>query len=74
MGRRTWTSLAVMTGRSVLWNSRQLPSQSRPQNSIMERADRHYGAVARDGLAIFPDSEEKEILLEVIDFCIERAY
>ena len=39
----------------------------------VERA-RHYGAVARDGLAIFPDSEEKEILLEVVDFCIERAH
>ena len=39
----------------------------------VERA-RHYGAVARDGLAIFPDSEEKAILLDVIDFCIERAH
>ena len=39
----------------------------------VERA-RHYGAVARDGLAIFPDGEEKAILLEVIDFCIERAH
>lgn len=39
----------------------------------VERA-RHYGAVARDGLAIFPDSEEKAVLLEVIDFCIERAH
>ena len=39
----------------------------------VERA-RHYGAVARDGLAIFPASEEKTILLEVIDFCIERAH
>jgi octaprenyl-diphosphate synthase len=39
----------------------------------VERA-RHYGAVARDGLAIFPASEEKTILLEVINFCIERAH
>ncbi len=39
----------------------------------VERA-RHYGAVARDGLAIFPASQEKAILLEVIDFCIERAH
>ena len=42
-------------------------------DDTVERA-RHYGAVARDGLAIFPDSEEKAILLEVIDFCIERAH
>ena len=42
-------------------------------DDTVERA-RHYGAVARDGLAIFPDSDEKAILLEVIDFCIERAH
>ncbi|TAL01401.1 MAG: polyprenyl synthetase family protein [Rhodospirillaceae bacterium] len=35
---------------------------------------RHYGAVARDALGIFPDSAVKTALLEIIDFCIERAY
>ncbi len=35
---------------------------------------RHYGAMARDGLAIFPDSTAKKALLGIIDFCIERAY
>jgi octaprenyl-diphosphate synthase len=39
----------------------------------VERA-RHYGAIARDGLGIFPDGPEKRILLDVVDFCIERAY
>ncbi|MCH7931393.1 MAG: polyprenyl synthetase family protein [Proteobacteria bacterium] len=39
----------------------------------VERA-RHYGAIARDGLAIFPDGSEKSVLLEVIDFCIDRAH
>jgi octaprenyl-diphosphate synthase len=34
----------------------------------------HYGAIARDALGIFPDCEEKHALLEVVDFCIERAY
>ncbi len=34
----------------------------------------HYGAIARDALGIFPDSVEKATLLEVVDFCIERAY
>jgi len=34
---------------------------------------RHYGAVARDALAIFPDGAEKRALLGVIDFCIARA-
>jgi octaprenyl-diphosphate synthase len=39
----------------------------------IERA-RHYGAVARDALDIFPDGKEKRVLREVVDFCIERAY
>jgi octaprenyl-diphosphate synthase len=39
----------------------------------IERA-RHYGAIARDALGIFPDSEAKRALSEVVDFCIERAY
>ncbi len=39
----------------------------------VERA-RHYGAIARDALGIFPESVAKDALLEVIDFCIDRAY
>ena len=39
----------------------------------LDRA-RHYGAIARDALAIFPDSRVKDALLEVIDFCIERGH
>ncbi len=39
----------------------------------IERA-RHYGAMARDGLGIFPDGEAKRALTDVVDFCIERAY
>ena len=39
----------------------------------VERA-RHYGAIARDALGIFPESPAKDALLEVIDFCIDRAY
>ncbi len=35
---------------------------------------RHYGAMARDALGIFPDGEAKGVLTDVIDFCIERAY
>ncbi len=34
----------------------------------------HYGAIARDALGIFPDSTEKRALLDLIDFCIQRAY
>ncbi len=35
---------------------------------------RHYGAIARDALAIFPDSAHKAALLEAIEFCIARAH
>ncbi len=35
---------------------------------------RHYGSIARDALGIFPDSGEKRALVELIDFCIQRAY
>ena len=42
-------------------------------SDTMERA-RHYGAIARDALGIFPDSPEKRALIDAVDFCIERAY
>ena len=38
-----------------------------------ERA-RHYGAIARDSLGLFPASEWKTALLEVVDFCIARTH
>ncbi len=34
----------------------------------------HYGAMARDALGIFPEGPEKRAFLEVVDFCIDRAY
>ena len=39
----------------------------------LERA-RHYGAMARDSLAIFPDGAAKDSLRDVVDFCIRRAH
>ena len=39
----------------------------------VERA-RHYGAIARDALGIFPDHPVKCALVELIDFAIHRAY
>jgi len=39
----------------------------------IERA-RHFGAIARDALGVFPESDIKIALLDVVDFCIERAY
>ena len=45
-------------------------------NSLADTVNRarHYGAVARDALGIFPDSPTKAALLDIIDFCIDRAY
>ncbi len=39
----------------------------------IERA-RHYGTMAHDALAIFPESDYKAAMLESIAFCIERAH
>src|SRR5246500_4893387 len=34
----------------------------------------HYGAIARDALALFPDSPMKAALVETVDFCIARTH
>ena len=34
----------------------------------------HYGAIARDALALFPDSAVKAALVETVDFCIARTH
>ena len=39
----------------------------------IERA-RHYGAVARDALGVFPDGPEKRALIELVDFAITRSH
>ncbi len=39
----------------------------------LERA-RHYGAMARDALGLFPDSQLKAAMLEAVDFAIDRAH
>ncbi len=35
---------------------------------------RHYGSVARDALAPFPESPHKSALLEAVEFCIGRVH
>jgi octaprenyl-diphosphate synthase len=45
----------------------------RALEDTVERA-RHYGAMARDALELFPPSAWKFALIEVVDFCINRAY
>jgi octaprenyl-diphosphate synthase len=35
---------------------------------------RHYGAMAKDALALFPQSAMRAALEQVVDFCVARAY
>jgi octaprenyl-diphosphate synthase len=42
-------------------------------DDTIDRA-RHFGVVARDALAPFPDSPWRSAMLEAVDFCISRAY
>lgn len=47
----------------------------RTHRAIEDTVDRarHFGAVARDALAPFPESPHKAALLEAVDFCIARV-
>ena len=42
-------------------------------DDTIDRA-RHYGAIAHDALAIFPETNYKAALLDAIAFCVQRAY
>jgi len=35
---------------------------------------RHYGDIAKDALAIFPDEKHRAALLETVDFCVARRH
>ncbi|PCI63755.1 MAG: farnesyltranstransferase [Kordiimonadales bacterium] len=39
----------------------------------VERA-RHYGAMSKDALAIFPDCPAKKSMMDIVDFCITRTF
>lgn len=45
-------------------------------NALADTAERarHYAAIARDALGIFPDTEIKQALVDVVDFAVERAH
>ena len=45
----------------------------RALEDTVERA-RHYGAMARDALELFPASAWKRALIDVVDFCIARSH
>jgi octaprenyl-diphosphate synthase len=50
----------------------ELMRRHRAIEHTLERA-RHYGAMARDAMAIFPESPHKAALIDVVEFCITRA-
>ena len=56
-----------------LETARAILRRHRALEDTVERA-RHYGAMARDALALFPHSATKAALLQAIDFCIARAH
>ena len=49
-----------------------LMAKHRALEDTVQRA-RHYGAIAKDALALFPASPMKEALEEAVEFCIARS-
>jgi octaprenyl-diphosphate synthase len=49
-----------------------LMARHRALEDTVQRA-RHYGAIAKDALALFPGSPMKEALEEAVEFCIARS-
>ena len=47
--------------------------KNRALEDTIKRAQ-HYGAIARDALALFPASEMKQALEETVDFCTARTH
>jgi octaprenyl-diphosphate synthase len=45
----------------------------RALEDTIERA-RHYGAMARDALELFPSSPWKHALLDAVEFAVQRAH
>jgi len=58
---------------SDLEHAMELLARHRALEDTIERA-RHYGAIAKDALAVFPDGEGKQALIDVVDFCVTRAH
>jgi octaprenyl-diphosphate synthase len=56
-----------------LAHAQKLIERHRAIEDTIDRAT-HYGDIARDALAIFPDGAWKAALSEAVDFCISRAY
>ena len=61
------------TGEAELNEAISIMRKHKAIEDTLERA-RHYGSIARDALALFPESAMKKALLEAVDFCIARAH
>jgi len=72
---RAFWRRALEDGRSTDADLEQaivLMAKHRALEDTIQRA-RHYGAIARDALALFPASPMKEALEESVEFCIARS-
>jgi octaprenyl-diphosphate synthase len=71
--KRTLEELDQAEDGGDLQHAIKLLEQNASLQDTVNRA-RHYGAIARDALGIFPDSPAKAALIDIIDFCIDRAF
>jgi len=69
--RRTLETMEQQDG--DLEQAIELMNKYNTLSDTIERS-RHYGSIARDALGIFPETETKRALVNLIDFCIDRAY
>ncbi len=73
--RSFWTRTLVegQIGDGDLEQALAIMKRHRALEDTVERA-RHYGAMARDALELFPDQPMKQALLEALDFSVSRAF
>ena len=73
---RAFWSRVLVEGRIEDGDLDQAIALMRRHDALEDTIDRarHFGVVARDALAPFPDSPWRSALLEALDFCISRAY
>jgi octaprenyl-diphosphate synthase len=71
--KRTMEKKADVSSDTDLEHALALLAQHGVLHDTIERA-RHYGAVAKDALGLFPNSALKQALMDAVDFCIQRAH
>lgn len=71
--RRTVEDLDQAQDGSDLKQAIALMEKHNTLADTVERA-RHYGAEACQALSLFPDTPAKQAMIDIVDFCIERAY